>query len=112
MSYKCACGGPLVPCRVGIVENNVLQGTVCFKQWCPSCGNSRLTDRGEILYYNIKTDGEFTFDRMNFWVPETVPFQYKARFIDTVLKMAYDTRFEGKQYFTMEQIRNAYRGKK
>ena len=48
---------------------------------------------------------------MKFWAPETVPFQAKARFIDTVLKMASDNRFEGKQYFTMEQIRNAYRGK-
>ena len=110
MNYKCVCGGPLVPCRVGIVENNTLQGTVCFKQWCPKCGNSRLTDHGTILYYNIKSDGNFTFDRMNFWVPETVPFQYKNKFIDTVLKLADEGKFEGKQYFSMEQIREAYRG--
>lgn len=111
MNYKCLCGGPLVPCRIGVVDNGALLGTVCFKQWCPSCGNSRLNDHGEVMYYQIKGGGEFEFDPMKFWAPETVPFQAKARFIDTVLKMASDNRFEGKQYFTMEQIRNAYRGK-
>ena len=64
------------------------------------------------MYYQIKGSGEFEFDPMNFWAPETVQFQAKRTFIDTVLKMASDNRFEGKQYFTMEQIRNAYRGKK
>lgn len=112
MPYKCVCGGPLVPFRIGIVDNGALLGTVCFKQWCPSCGNSRLTDGGEILYYSIRSDGKFNFDRMNFWAPETVPFQAKRTFIDTVLKMADEGRFEGKQYFAMEQIRNAYRGEK
>lgn len=112
MNYKCVCGGSLVPCRIGIVENNTFQGTVCFKQWCPSCGNSRLNDAGEVMYYQLKGGGEFEFDRNKFWVPETVPFQAKRQFIDTVLKLADKGRFEGKQYFTMAQIREAFRGQK
>ena len=36
-------------------------------------------------------------------------WQAKLKFIDTVIKMDTDNRFEGKQYFTMEQIRNAYK---
>jgi uncharacterized protein (UPF0261 family) len=64
------------------------------------------------MYYQIKGGGEFEFDPINFWAPETVPFQYKARFIDTVLKMAHNGRFEGKQYFTMSEIRKAFKGEK
>ena len=111
MNYRCTCKdvGPLVPVRIGIEENGKLLGTVCFKQWCPKCENSRLTDHGEVLYYNIKTDGNFTFNRMDFWVPETISFQYKKQFIDTVLKLADEGRFKGTQYFTMKQIREAYR---
>lgn len=114
MNYNCICKdkGALVPVRIGIVENGILQGTVCFKQWCPSCGNSRLRDNGEVMYYQIKGGGEFEFNRMNFWAPETVPFQAKRQFIDTVLKLADKGRFEGKQYFTMAQIRDAFREKK
>lgn len=110
MSYKCVCGGPLVPCRVGISkEDGSLMGTVCFKQWCPNCGNSRLNDKGEVMYYQIKGGEEFEFDTMKFWAPETVPFKAKRSFIETVLKMADEGRFEGKQYFTMEQIRKVFK---
>lgn len=111
MNYKCTCkdAGPLVPVRIGIEENGKLLGTVCFKQWCPKCGNSRLTDHGGVFYYTIKSDGSFTTDRMNFWVPESVPYQFKERFINIILSMA--DNFKGKQDFTMEQVRQAYRGR-
>lgn len=111
MNYKCQCkdNGPLIPVRIGIEEGGRFVGTVCFKQWCPKCGNSRLTSSGEVLYYNIRTDGKFTTDKMDFWTPETVPYQFKSRFINIILEMA--DRFKGKQYFTMEKVRQAYRGK-
>lgn len=111
MNYRCTCKdvGPLIPVRIGIEENGRLIGTVCFKQWCPKCRNSRLTDRGEVLYYSIKSDGKFTTDKLNFWVPESVPYQFKDKFIDTILEM--EDRFKGNQTFTMDQVRQAYRGK-
>ena len=111
MNYRCTCkdAGPLVPVRIGIEENGKLLGTVCFKQWCPKCGNSRLTEHGGIFYYTIKSDGSFTTDKMNFWVPESVPYQFKSRFVDIILNMA--DNFKGKQYFTMDQVRQAYRGR-
>lgn len=109
MNYKCSCGGPLIPCRIGIEEGGFLTGAVCFKQWCPKCGNSLLIDNGEILYYTIKSDGDFTTDKMNFWVPETVPFQLKNKVIDIILGLAYEGRFKGKQDYSMKQIREVYR---
>lgn len=112
MNYQCTCKdkGSLIPVRVGIVnDDGSLMGTVCFKQWCPKCGNSRLTDDGEILYYNIMSNGSFTLDRMNFWTPETVPFQAKKKFIDLVLKMANEDKFLGKQYFSVKQIRDEWK---
>ena len=109
MSYQCACGGPLVSVPINIVEKGVVKGTVCYKQWCPSCGNSRLTSEGEILYYVCMGNGNFTVDRMQFWCPESVPFRAKGKFIDSVLKLANEHRFEEKQYFTIEQVRSAYK---
>jgi hypothetical protein len=61
------------------------------------------------MYYQIKGGGEFEFDPINFCAPETVPFKAKRTFIDTVLKMADKGRFEGNQYFTMEQVRRNYK---
>lgn len=110
MTYKCQCkdNGPLIPVRVAITDNGKMLGTVCFRQWCPKCKNPRLDEHGNILYYQIKSDGSFTTAPLDFWVPETVKFQYKMKFINTVLKIAHDNRFVGKQEISMQQIREAY----
>ena len=106
---QCICGGPLISCRIGILDKDVLQGIVCYKQWCAKCGNSRLTDDGKVLYYNIRTDGYFTLDPLQFWTPASVSFADKRDFLRIVLKKADERKFEGKIDLTMDEIRKAYR---
>ena len=110
MSYKCPCGGSLIPVKIGIAEKGIFKGTVCFKQWCPKCRNSKIDLEGKVIYYQLKGNNEFTFDPIEFWAPEQIKFQYKHKFIQAILKLADEHRFEGKQTYTMEQIREAYRG--
>ena len=105
---NCACGGSYVPCRIGIVKDGILEGDVCYKLWCPDCGNSYLTSDGSVMYYNI-IGNIFNFDPHKFWCPAGVPLNAKDEFIRCVLSLA--DRFKGKQDFTIEQVRNAYRGK-
>lgn len=106
---NCICGGPLVPCRINIMENGVLRGTVCFKLFCPKCRNSQLDSNGKVIYFSYMGDGtkRANYDILNFWVPDEVKYHAKEKFIRTILSMC--DNFTGHQYFTMEQIRNAYR---
>lgn len=109
MQYKCPCGGELIPTRVSVEEDGKMLGTVCYKQWCPKCGNSRMYENGKVMYYKIRTDNRFTFDSLDFWAPTTIPFQHKMKFINSVLKLADENRFKGKLTFTMQEVRNAFR---
>lgn len=106
--YQCTCGGTLLPQKISISDKGVLLGTVCYKQWCPKCGNSRLNDDGSIMYFVPHRD-YFSFDPADFWAPPAIPLQHKMKFIQSVIKLAEEHRFEGKQTFTMEQVRNAFR---
>lgn len=107
--YQCLCGGSFVSVPISIVDKGVRQGIICFKLWCPSCGNSRLTDDGQIMYYTIRSDDYFSLDPLQFWVPESVQFNAKRKFLATVLKIADKHKFEGKINLTMNEIRQAYK---
>lgn len=107
--YKCPCGGNLIPVRISVSDKGVMLGTVCFKQWCQKCGNPRMDENGNVLYYRIRTDGFFTTEPMDFWTPTNITYQHKMKFIDSVLKLAEANRFKGKQTFTMQEVRQAFR---
>lgn len=106
--YKCSCGGNLIPVKIAVDYNGQIF-TVCYKQWCDNCGNPRMDDSGRTMYYIIRTDYGFDFDPSNFHCPAEIPFQHKMKFINAVLNLAEENRFVGKQVFTMEQVRNAFR---
>ena len=107
--YRCSCGGNLIPVKIAVEENGRMLGVVCYKQWCDKCKNPRMNDDGRTMYYRIRTDNRYTFEPLDFWCPPEIPFQHKMKFINSVLKLAEDHRFEGKQVFTMEQVRKAFR---
>lgn len=107
--YRCRCGGSLVPCKIAIEDKGIYLGTVCYKQWCPKCGNPYMDIDGNVAYYQIKGNGYFTNDPIDFWAPESVQFQHKHKFIHAVLKLANQNRFKGTQTYTMKDIRNAFR---
>lgn len=107
--YKCPCGGNLIPVRISVSDKGVMLGTICYKQWCPKCSNPRMDENGNVLYYRIRTDNRFTTEPIDFWAPPEIPFQHKMKFIDSVLKLAEERRFEGFLGFTMQEVRNAFR---
>lgn len=109
MNGNCACGGPLVPIRIGITEKGILQGTVCWKLWCPKCDNSALDYNGNVIYYQMMGSGKYSMDPMDFWVPESVKYQYKQKFVETVLRLADKNKFSLYQFYEMNEIRQAYK---
>lgn len=106
---NCVCGGPLIAVRIGITEKGILKGTMCWKTWCPYCENSATDGEGNIDYYQMLGGGRFTSDPLDFWVPESVKFQYKLKFVKSVLKLANKNKFKGTQFYEMEDIRKVYR---
>ena len=109
--YQCVCGGPMVPVRVGVCDKDgFLIGTVCFRQTCRKCGNSRLTPNSKVLFYSITDLGRFNFDPMQFWTPSEVPYGGKQAFLRAILGLV-DRFGSGHQLFTMDQIRQAYQAK-
>lgn len=113
--YKClACGGAMVPMRIGIKDcTGKLETTICFKQGCRGCGNSRLTDYGTILFYSIRDDGNFNFNRDQFAIPTDIPYHSKKAFIDTVLALveAEPVSLRWNWIFSREEIREFYKSR-
>lgn len=106
---NCICGGPLIPVRINLVnEKKILIDTICWKLWCPKCENSQIDKNGRIIYYQMLGGGKFTTDPIEFWSPESVKFQNKLKFIESVLSLANKNKFEGHQYYTMRDIREQY----
>lgn len=113
--YTClACGGQMVPMRVGVKDcTGKLETTICYKQGCRQCGNSRLTDHGTILFYSIRDDGRFNFDRFQFPTPEDIPYTGKKAFIDTILGLveASPVSMRSNWIFSRDEIREVWRSR-
>lgn len=109
MVNKCSCGGNYMPVRVGVMDDEgALICTVCYKLSCDKCGGSKTDGDGNIFFYSIRTDGKFNFDRLDFYTPPEVSYGAKKQFVDAILSLV--GRYEsGNQYFTMDQIREAYK---
>ena len=111
MINGCSCGGIYVPCRIGIVnEEGRLICTLCYKLTCDECSGSKTDENGNIFFYSVRTDGKLNLDRLDFYAPPEVSYGAKKQFIDTVLSMV-DRYVGGDQFFTMEQIREAYKAR-
>lgn len=113
--YTClACGGAMVPMRIGIKDcTGKLETTICFKQACRNCGNSRLNNHGGILFYSIRDDGKFNFKRDQFPTPDDIPYHSKKAFLDTVLELveAEPVSLRSHWIFSRDEIREEYRRK-
>ena len=113
--YTClGCGGAMVPMRIGIKDcTGKLETTICFKQACRNCGNSRLNEHGEILFYSIRDDGKFNFKRDQFPTPDDIPYHSKKAFLDTVLELveAEPVSLRSHWIFSRDEIREEYRRK-
>ena len=111
--YQClACAGPMVPMRIGIKDcTGKLETTICFKQACRNCGNSRLNEHGEILFYSIRDDGKFNFKREQFLSPEDIPYPSKKSFLDTVLAIVEQepVSFRNNWIFSRDEVREFYK---
>ena len=105
----CECGGPLIAMRIGITEKGILKGTMCWKMWCPKCERSVTNADGEIVYYQLAGGGRITTDPMNFWVPDSVKYQYKRQFVEAVLRLANKNKDKVLQFYEMSEIREEYK---